>query len=328
MSRVRTAPATVLATVAPWIRLVLCLATAGLAACAHLSAAPPPAAGPDGAALFRDLQRLVSVRGARGWQIDRLAVADLEGDALHSTCRTRPEAREALLSWVDAELVRRGGPVEKAWLREERRLGRIRDLLELTRIRMVLAHAVGAAPLDCPFWLEPDGGFRGLQIADDRFQLVLEGGGRLIALRTGHRTDLSAGGAGRVLVGRSFGRRLGVLVGAELTGSAELPRDGDGDRTRVVFALDIATPLVLRWRLVNSFFEVAGGPLVHLTELDTRPIPGVHASVAFGVRALRERFVIPGVAIALAYERTLPADRRPALTLLKIGLRVALDIDL
>jgi hypothetical protein len=305
--------------------LVAALLASFLASCAHAFTPPPE---PSAAALFRDLQRLVTVRATRGWQIDRLAVAELEADALDSTCRTRPEARELLLGWVDSEIARRGGPVEEAWLREDRDLGRVADLLELTRVRLLLAHAIAGAPADCPFWMEPAERFRGLQIADDRFQLVLEGGGRLIAYRSRGRTDVSAGGAGRLLVGRTLGARLALMAGLEVTGSAELPRDGEGDRTRVVFALDVAAPVVARCRLLNSFFEAAGGPLVHLTEDNRRLVPGLHTSVAFGVRALRQRFFVPGVAATLAYERTFPADGHAPLHLIKVGLRVAIDIDL
>ncbi len=304
------------------MRLAALLVLVGLLLTGACTQALPPERS--SASLYRDLQRLVSIRATRGWQIDRIAIDDLEADALDSTCRAPHDAREHLLAWIDAEIERRGGPVETAWRQAGKDLDEVDDLLELTRVRLLLARALAAAPADCPFWLEPREPFTGLQIADDRFQLVLEGGGRLIVFRSEGATDFSAGGAGRLLLGRSFGPHLSLLLGFEMTGSAELPRDGEG----VTFALDTALPLVVRWRFVNTYLEAGAGPLVHLTEDDRHLVPGLHTSVAFGFRALRQRFFVPGLALTLAYERTFPDETRRRLDLLKVGLRVSLDFDL
>lgn len=305
----------------PRLALALVVAVAG-AACAEAL----PRAGSE-RALYGDLQRMVRWRQTQGWAVDRLALDALESDALDSTCRTPPPARDALLAWLDAEIARAGGPVEDAWRRAGKDLGAVRPLLELTRIRMLLAAAVASAPADCPFWLEPEEPFRGRQIADDRWQLVLEGGGKGMFLRQSGELDLSAGGAGRVLIGRTFGRHLQLLTGVEAGGGAELRKDMNGERG-VVFAFDLVVPAVVRWRLVSTYVEAEIGYLAHWNERDEDFVPGLHAGVAVGAKALRQRWFVPGIAIGVAYERTFPGDARPVLEMLKVGLRVTLDFDL
>lgn len=304
----------------PRLALPLCLVCA--TACAE---ALPPAGSER--ALYGDLQRMVRWRQTQGWEVDRLAVQALESDALDSACRTPAPARDALLAWLDAQIARSGGDVEEAWRRAGKDLGAVRGLLELTRIRMVLARAIGSAPADCPFWIEAEEPFRGRQIADDRFQLVVEGGGKGIFLRQSGDLDLSAGGAGRVLLGRTFGRHLQLLTGVEVGGGAELRKDLAGERG-VVFAVDLVAPAVVRWRFVSSYLELEGGYLAHWTEREDDFTPGLHVGAAFGAKALRQRWFVPGLAIGVAYERTFPRDQRPALEMLKIGLRVTLDFDL
>jgi hypothetical protein len=306
-------------------RLAVAAVVAVIAGCG--GALPPE---PAGAALYRDLQRIVRVRDTTlGWQIDRLALHDLAGHALDSTCRVEPDARARLLAWIDAEIARRGGPVEEAWRRAGKDLDRVEDLLELTRVRLLLASAVESAPRDCPFWLAPGPRFRGRQLADDRFQLVLEGGGKLIFLRARGDLDLSGGGAGRALVGYAPGRRLQLMTGLELTGSAVFPRDDEGQRSGLVLALDVVVPAVVRWRLVNTYLEAEAGWLGHLDENDPTVVHGLHLGFAYGFKALRQGgWIMPGVAIGVAWERTFPAGARPTVDLFKIGARVTFDVDL
>ena len=53
---------------------------------------------------------------------------------------------------------------------------------------------------------------------------------------------------------------------------------------------------------------------------------GLHLGVAFGARALRARFLFPGVAFGASFERTFVAGDDP--TSIKLGFRVAFDLDL
>ncbi len=279
------------------------------------------------AALYRDLERIVTVRQAGGWEIDRLEVEGALSDALMSVCQVEPADRELLAGWLEQRIAAGGGPVEQAYRKRGRKLGKVEGLLELTRIQLLLAAAMASAPADCPFWLEPRQDFAGRQVGDGRWQVSLAGGGKVLLQRRGDRDDVTGGGAGRILLGRNFGSRLGVLAGIEGGGSADIPPSQNGMSRGLVLAFDLVTPVVARFHLVNSYFEVEGGYLAHFTEEDRDMESGLHVGAAFGARALRTRWFFPGAAFAVTYERTFP-DAGAALQLIKLGLRVTLDVDL
>jgi len=286
---------------------------------------PPEAAS---SALYRDLQRMVRVRQATpGWRIDRISVEALEGDALDSICRTTPETRARTLAWIDAEMAKRGGSVEAEWRRAGKDFDKIGVLLELSRIRMLLVTAGAKAETDCSFWMEPTPSFHGLQIYDDRWHAVGEFGGRVVLLRSGDQYDFSAGGSGRALIGRGIGSRLDLLTGVEITGSAEFLTAAGQERSGPVLALTVVAPAVVRWRMVNTYIEGEVGWLGHITEIEDL-VNGVHFGVGFGIRGLRVRWFIPGLAFSLNYERTIPGDARRVQEFFKAGLRVTFDFDL
>jgi hypothetical protein len=298
--------------------LVLALA----AGCLRQVPASPPAAS-----LYRDLERIVTVTEAAGWYIDRIEIDGVLSEALESACRVPLGEREALAGWLDRAIAAAGGPVERAFKARGRKLGEVSDLLTLTRIRLLLARAISASREDCPFWMEPSAEFAGRQISDDRWQLSLGGGGKGILARKGGDGDLRFGGAGRLLLGRGFGSRSALYTGLELGGSGAFPRNDDGERGTLVIGYDAVVPLVYRYTLVNSYFEVEGGWLGTGTEEDLALENGVHFGAAFGARALRTRLLFPGAAIGVSWERTFP-DQGAAQYTVKFGFRGAIDIDL
>ena len=296
--------------------------TAILAACAQR----PAPKDPSERVLFRDLERQVTVNATTGWGPDRIEIDGMLETALESTCRVDPLARRALHAWLAAEISKLGGPVEAAWKHRGKKLSKVDDLLVYTRVQMLLARSEEMAG-DCPFWLEPELPFRGRQVSEHRFQLSFGGGGKGIVVRQGDRTDFNAGGAGRILFGRLFEGGDGLYAGLELGGSAAFPKDQAGDRTSLVIGADFVAPIVYRHTLTSSYVELEAGWLGHATEQALGALDhGIHVGAAFGARALRTRFVFPGIAIGISWERTfLDAND---LTSLKIGVRVAFDLDL
>lgn len=276
-------------------------------------------------ALFRDLERQVTIAAATGWGIDRVELDGMLETTLDSACRVHPLARRALARWLDDQIARRGGDVEAAWRARGKDLDKVDDLLVLTRVRMLLRRAEEASP-ECPFWLEPDDGFRGRQISARRFQLSIGGGGKGIAIQQGDDVDVSAGGAGRILFGRMRANGDGIYVGLEVGGSAAFPKDDLGKRTALELAADVVAPVVYRKTFVSSYVELEAGWIGRTTERDwERYDHGFHVGAAIGARALRTRFVFPGAAFGISYERVWGDD---TLTMLKLGARVALDLDL
>jgi hypothetical protein len=284
------------------------------------------------ASLYRDLERLVTVAETSGWGIDRQETEGMLGAALDSVCRVDPIRRTELLRWIDDEIARRGGPVEQAWRKRGKKLSRVEDLLTLTRIRRVLEAAITSADADCPFWIEPDAAFAGRQISDDRWQLSGGGGGKGMLVVQGGQGDLNFGGAGRAMFGRTFGARAGVYLGVELGASASFPKDDAGTRQGLVLGVDAVTMGVYRHRLVNAYVELEAGHLAHVSEDELAADElggvdhGVHVGAALGGRSTRTRFFFPGAAFGLSYERTFPAEG-PALQTVKVGFRVAFDVD-
>jgi hypothetical protein len=301
------------------------VAVAAAAAAAACSRTPAPRE-PTERALFRDLERQVTIAVATGWGIDRIEVDKLMTAALDTVCRVDVLGRRGTRAWLDAELQRLGGPVDEAWRRNGKRLSKVSELLVLHRARLVLERADELSP-DCPFWVEPETPFRGRQISENTWQLTFGGGGKASAIRQGDRQDLSFGGAGRLLFGRTFHGGDAIYVGLEVGASAEFPKDARGERTALELGVDVVAPIVYRRMLTNTYFELEAGWLGHSTEEDFGALDhGIHVGVAFGGRALRQRFLFPGAAFGISWERLfLPGQD---LTSIKVGARVAFDLDL
>jgi hypothetical protein len=294
-----------------------------LAACARLPAPREPSTR----ALFRDLERQVTIADAAGWGVDRLEIDDMVDTGLQSACRVDPLGRRSLLGWLDDRIAALGGPVEVAWRRRGKQLGKVDDLLVLTRIRMLLAHVDALAPHDCPFWIEPHHPFRGRQISDGRWQLSLGGGGKGIVVWQGDSRDLRFGGAGRLLFGRVLANGDAIYAGVEAGASAAFPRDDMGERTTLVLGIDVVAPVVYRRTGTNTYVEVEAGWLGQATERDWEDVAhGVHVGVALGGRALRTQFFFPGAAIGVSLERLFVDG--DDITAFKFGARVAIDLDL
>lgn len=290
-------------------------------------AAGPRPPGRSEAALFRDLERQVTVTAATGWRIDSREVEGLMNVALESVCRVDPLDRRSLAQWLDEEIRLQGGPVEVAWRARGKKLSAVADLLVLDRVQKVLTRAEQLS-LDCPFWMEPHHPFEGRQISDGHWLLTGGGGGKGVASYQNGRSDLKAAGAGRVLLGRVFEGGSALFIGAEIGLSAAFPKNDMGERTQLEVGADVVTPIVYRRPLTTNFYgEIEGGWLGRTTERDwTKYDHGVHAGFAIGARGLRTRFVFPGAGIAVSWERTF-LDGGDATTI-KVGARVLFDLEL
>ncbi len=277
--------------------------------------------------LYRDVQRLVTLRSAAGWQIDRFEIEAMLPDVLMSLCQVAPADRQALMTWLDGRIRALGGPIETAYRARGKDLDAVDTLLEVTRIRKTLATAMATAEADCPFWLEPDPDFSGRQSSDDRWQVSAGGGGKGIIVSQEGQSDLNFGGAGRALLGRNLGLHWAIYSGLEAGGSAGFAKGEQGDRSNLLFAADLVAPVVVRYRLINAYWEFEAGYLAHVTEDDWTDIAhGFHVGAAFGGRTARVRWFFPGAALGISYERTY--EDEGILDTFKVGFRAAFDLDL
>jgi hypothetical protein len=291
-----------------------------VAACA--GAVPPE---PSSARLYRDLQRLVTLSAAGSWGADRLEVQALLRDALESVCRATPERRLDVLGWIEARNRALGGPVEAAWKAHGRDLEAVSELVELTRIQKLLTLSIESAG-DCPFWIEPAEPFSGRQITDDRWIFAIEFGGRVNLTWVDGQFNPAFGPATRTVVGRMFGPHWGILSGIDTNGSAQFPRTEDGSTLPTVhFALDVMVPVIVRYRMVNSYVEIEAGALLRFAE-GQDDAPGYHIGASYGLK-YTTRAMTPGLSFGVAFEQILPKGG-PTTYFVKAGARITLDFDL
>lgn len=293
--------------------LLVCIA---MSAC---SGALPPTTS--SAALHRDLERIVTLADAEGWTIDRTQIDEALPGALMSMCQTTEQDRNELQQWLTVQIGKEGS-LEKRYKQNGRSFDDLEDLVVLTRIQMLLAKSMASAE-DCPFWIEPKKDFGGRQILDNRWFASVGGGGKGMSVTQGGDTDYNFGGAGRLLLGRGLGRHATLLTGVELGGSAAFPKDAMGDRGNLTLALDLVVPLIYRHRSVNTYWEVEAGYVAHTTEDQFEPAHGAHFGLAFGGSTSRRRWLFPGAAFGVSYERI---SESQTLHVLKLGFRVAIDI--
>lgn len=275
---------------------------------------------PSTAHAYQDFERLVALEQATGWENDSDKVDGLVPEALGTLCRTSAPYREQLGVWLASEKNRLGGE-PKELFEQGRTFDSLKENLLIHRMQLLYDHSMKRMD-ECPFWIRPRDPFAGRQILDDHWVFSFGGGGKGIFVAQNGVTDINGGGAGRFLIGRAHGPSWMWMVGLEIGASASFARDTEGDRSTLVFGVDVVSPLVLRYRLVNSYFEVEAGYLAQRLEGEELA-SGIHVGVGIGANSARKRWVLPGAALGLSYERTfgeIPAH------FLKIGFRVAIDV--
>ncbi len=308
----------------PTVAALLALCVFALAGCAR-----PLPPRDNASTLYRDVERLVSLREAAGWDIDRYEIDAILPDVLMSLCHVLPEQRSALLDWINRRMSELGGPVEVAYRRNGNSLGSVSELLTLSRVRTALLRASEDASEDCPFWIDPKPKFAGRQISDHRWQFTVTGGGQGNLVNPSNDPELQFGGSGRAALGYVMGRHVAVYGGLQLGGGASVPRDDSGMRTSLELALDTVLPVIVRYSWINTYIEFDAGYLAHASEDNWRQFDhGFHLGFSVGARAMRLRWLFPGAAFGVSYERTFASGDDDSLDMIKFGFRAVADIDL
>lgn len=290
-----------------------------LGACASL----PP--GRAESALYIDVRKAVELREGSDWVVDRLEVGALAAGAMRSACQVDAPARERLLAWLDAELTAAGGPAEAAYRRD--RDASIGRLLSLERVRAVVRFADEHAH-ECPFWLEPDAAFAGVQTDAYRLVLLAEsvGGGGLIV--SGGQARLGGGGGGRLTLGLGLDQRVTIGVGAELGGIGSFgSADGTGGRS-LVARFTAAIPLVVRITNISRILDLEVAMTTRWSASNLRLPPGGRAAIGYGLTTVRVGPFMPTGLLYVSYEYLPPSDDGLAAEhLIMLGTKVGLDFD-
>jgi hypothetical protein len=277
-------------------------------------------------ALYVDVRKAVALRESAEWIVDRLEVEGIAQSVMRSACQVDAPARERLIGWLDARIADAGGPAEAAYRRN--REAPIDEALSLERVRAVVQYADAHAH-ECPFWLEVDPYFDGVQTDARRFVLLAEsfGGGGLILSRGGVR--LGGGGGGRLTLAWGLDQRLTLGVGAEVGGIGTFGGEDDSGARALVARFTAAVPLVLRITNLSRILDLELAPNARWSPSDLRLPPGVRVGVAYGVSTVRVGPFMPTAMLYLRYEY-LPASRDgidPSEHLILVGTKVGIDFD-
>ncbi|MBL8602737.1 MAG: hypothetical protein JNK72_12515 [Myxococcales bacterium] len=299
-------------------RLVLALALS-LAACG--SPVPPGLAE---RALYLDLRRVVETRQRTDWVSDRAEVEALTSQTLRSGCQVDAAARAALLSWLNREIETGGGSAEAVWRANGQALSAARELLTLERVRALAANAERRRD-ECPFFLQPQGSFRGVHGDARRFVLLLEsqGGGALVI--RGDSVALGAGGSGRVLPAVGINHRVTLALGAEVGAIGAFGTDEAERSLRA--SISGAIPLVVRLQDATRIYDFELAATGRFFDGVSRIQPGVRASFGIGVSTLRVGAIMPLALLWVGYELQPAFDGLPTAHTLRIGTRVGIDLE-
>jgi hypothetical protein len=277
-------------------------------------------------ALYSDVRQVIETRERIGWIIDRTEYEAAAPSLLQSACQVPQEARIELLDWLDERIEEEGGPAEEAYHREDDDLDAIGELLTLERMRNALEYTDTLSQDDCPFWLERDPEFAGVQTDTHRFLLLAEsfGGGSLI-FRDG--INLGGGGALRVMPGYGFTDRLTIAMGVELGGSGAVSGVGTDEEQKIVARPTGAVPVLFRIHDDTWVYDLELAALTQYYEDSLSLPPGGRLALAAGIKTVRIGAVMPIAVGFVAYEVE-PAYRDlPTSHAIRIGTRVGLDYD-
>lgn len=307
--------------------------SAVLLACALATAAcaTPTPQDPVQRALYRDLRQIVQTRERTGWLIDRAELDAVTPTALQSACQVVPEHRRTLLEWLQHRIEELGGDPEAAWNAGERDLDHLEERITLTRIRTLLERAHTAAVDDCPFWLEADPHFDGVQASSHRFIIIAESiGGFLLAVRADGSVAIGGGGGGRLLPAYGVAEDLTLALGLEIAGIGSFTNDTDRDDSGVGESLSAtimgAVPLLVRFHSGGWLFDLELAAVSRWHEGDLT-LPGARLAFGAGLGAVRVAGAMPQGLGWIGYE-FLPADAGlPESHLFRVGTRVGIDYD-
>jgi hypothetical protein len=285
----------------------------------------------------RDAQRIVEFRSSVGWVVDDTEIQQAMPDVMMSACQTPDADRAEALAWLDDQIAARGGDVATAWRARGKDLGKVDDLLALTRVRLLLGRAdEWVRQGRCPFWLEPSNGFAGVQTHERRWVLTLEAGGRGVAAFALGQVRWGAGGSGRVLVGRGFGEEWTLSLGPEVGGDASFTTLELGQLNQFPeLAAFMALPVVAKWRFgLAAHLEAEAGPISYVdratagtTGVSAHYHTGLRTGVAVGGTFLRlGRGVVPTFAFTMTVDWIPAVGNTPALTQIGFGLRTGIEL--
>lgn len=288
-------------------------------------AAAEPQAQRQADGMLADVERLVAAEQSLGWVVDRVQLDDMYPSLLESICPTLPSARELALAQLQRESRELGDPFTLYQAEQRQLTDRVEDALTAKRRLIALEYGLEGARRECPFWIEVDPAFEGIQTDRNRFTLNVESGGVAILRQTAGDWTLGAGGFGRVMPAYGFGGSWTLLAGGEFGGGA-LIRPGD-ETTGLVVNYFTAVPVVARLRHVAWHYDIELAPVALFQTDDLRVSYGARVGTTVGISALYTSGFIPWAGVSLAYEHYVESGGRPEAHFIRGGFRAGLSWD-
>lgn len=289
---------------------------ATLGACATL----PPSERAQERALYNDVRTLVISQERSEWVLDRDALENMAPGLLNSVCRAPAEARQGLARWLDDYIEGLGGSAEAVYAKSGGDLGAAGDILRAERVRAALAYASERAQ-ECPFWLQPEAPFEGIQGDGHRFVLLAESRGNLSLYLNTRDVGAGGGGAGRLIPAGGVDETLTIGAGLEIGGSGLFSSEGEVTATIIG-----AIPLLFRFNDSGRLLDLELAPVVYLDEPDVLP-PGVRFAVAYGLGTPRIGAFGPYAVLWAGYEFHPAKEGGVPLHIIGFGTRIGLSWD-
>jgi hypothetical protein len=264
--------------------------------------------------LLADVDRIVAGEESEGWFSDQDAFRNIGPALLESSCRATPDARAEALTTLQRASASAGDP-RALFAVSHDVSGPVERALDLDRQRRALELALGRTDAECPFWVQPSPGFKGLQSDRQRFTLSLETAGNVQLRETEKHWDFGGGGFGRILPGYGLSDRFTLLAGVEFGGGAMVRPHTDA--SQFIINYFPAVPVVLR---THHDLELA--PVALFQADNTRLSYGLRAGGGVGFSALRRHNFLPWAGIAVSYEHYFAGGGRSPAEFIRSDLRV------
>ncbi len=271
-------------------------------------------------ALYDDLRRLVETEQRTTWMIDRYEIEQLMAPALVSVCQVEPARRTALKAWLQDRIAQDGGPARARY--EADPDADLDEVLALERVALLLDSATAVTAKDCPFWLEPDPEFSGLQGSRRRLVILGESQGGLAGYLRDEKFTIGGAGSGRLLLGYGF-EDVTLALGAEVGGNGEF----NVESSEITAGIAAAVPILLRFHDHTWSYDVELAGLSHWRDGALTWPPGFRLGGRVSVSGVRIGSFLPYLGGWIGYE-FLPAHGDvPVVHTIKIGTIVGFDWD-
>lgn len=277
-------------------------------------------------ALYVDLRKAEQLSEDTGWVIDRIQLDENLEYAMRSVCRADSATQDDLERYLEHRITELGGPAKEQYAKNGHDIDALDDVLSEERTLKLLRHARGYAEQDCPFYIEPEPDFDGIEHDLSRITVWVESQGFGALLIEQGQVTLSGGGGLRVLLGHPLSPELTLAIGGEVGGSGALNKTDDGS-SQLDTVITAAVPVTLRLTQLSRLFDLTLTPVFRFKGDEKVFPPGLRATIGGGLSGMRSGAFMPYLIVYAGVEHHLRESGVPSITSIRVGTRVGVDFD-